>query len=62
MATLNRLPMEIIHEHEEIRAGVHGCTDITGFGLFGHLHEMAEASGVSIHLDKKKIADYAWGI
>jgi selenide, water dikinase len=55
MATLNRQPMEIIHEHEEIRAGVHGCTDITGFGLFGHLHEMAEASGVSIHLDKKKI-------
>jgi selenide, water dikinase len=55
MATLNRLPMEIIHENEEMRTGVHGCTDITGFGLFGHLHEMAEASGVSIHLDKEQI-------
>jgi selenide,water dikinase len=52
MATLNRLPMEILNEDERLRAGVHGCTDITGFGLLGHLHEMAEASRVSIHLDQ----------
>lgn len=50
LATLNRLPMELLNEDEAMRRGVHGCTDITGFGLFGHLHEMAEASGVSIHL------------
>jgi selenide,water dikinase len=43
--------MEILNGDAGLRAGVHGCTDITGFGLFGHLHEMAEASGVSIHLD-----------
>ena len=55
MATLNRLPIEILNENEAMRAGVHGCTDITGFGLFGHLHEMAEASGVSIHLNKGEL-------
>ena len=55
LATLNRLPMEIIGGDEGLRAGVHGCTDITGFGLFGHLHEMAEASGVSIHLDPDRL-------
>lgn len=50
LATLNRLPMELLNDDTALRAGAHGCTDITGFGLFGHLHEMAEASGVSIHI------------
>lgn len=50
LATLNRLPMELLNQDAKLRAGVHGCTDITGFGLFGHLHEMAEASGISIHI------------
>ena len=52
MATLNRLPIALLDEDEALRAGVHGCTDITGFGLVGHLHEMAAASAVSIHLDQ----------
>lgn len=51
MATLNRRPMEIATGDEELRAGVHGCTDITGFGLVGHLREMAAASRVSIRIE-----------
>ena len=50
LATLNRLPMELLNKDPDLRAGVHGCTDITGFGLLGHLHEMAEASRVSIRV------------
>jgi selenide,water dikinase len=36
-------------------AGIHAVTDITGFGLIGHAHEMAEASDVSIELQADKV-------
>lgn len=33
-----------------LAAGAHGATDITGFGLLGHAHEMAAASGAAIRI------------
>ncbi len=33
----------------------HACTDVTGFGLLGHLCEIAENSQVSIELDLQNI-------
>lgn len=34
---------------------VHALTDVTGFGLLGHLIEMAEGSGLSAELDFSKV-------
>ena len=42
MATLNRAASEAMME-----VGVNACTDVTGFGLMGHLTGMLRASGVS---------------
>jgi selenide,water dikinase len=40
------------------RSAVTACTDITGFGLAGHLLEMLDASGVSARLFRDKIPLY----
>lgn len=37
------------------RAGAHAVTDVTGFGLLGHLHEVLEASGVSAEIDTSDV-------
>lgn len=46
MATLNRIPAELMMRFE-----AHAATDITGFGLLGHAYEMAAGSGTSIRFD-----------
>ena len=43
MAALNRDAAEIMNDYP-----VHACTDITGFGLLGHLAEMVQDSGVGV--------------
>lgn len=45
LSALNR-----IGEHLGKSDGVHAMTDVTGFGVLGHLFEMAEGSGLSAEL------------
>lgn len=50
MGVLNRAASEAM-----VETGVHACTDVTGYGLLGHLHEMAEASGVAARLSAARV-------
>ena len=50
MATLNRAASEAM-----LAVGANACTDITGFGLIGHLHGMMVASGTSARLELSSI-------
>ncbi len=46
MAALNRYAAEAGRQ-----VGLSACTDITGFGLLGHLCEMAEGTGITVELN-----------
>ncbi len=38
-----------------IEAGATGCTDVTGFGLVGHLGRMAQESGVDVTVEFERV-------
>lgn len=50
MATLNKAASEVM-----VSVGANACTDVTGFGLIGHLCEMALASNVSVELETGQV-------
>lgn len=51
MTTLNKAARDAMVRYE-----VHACTDVTGFGLLGHLTEMAQGSDVHITLRVDEIS------
>ena len=50
MAALNGAAAEAM-----VEVGVNACTDVTGFGLLGHLLNIADASGVTVEIDYKGV-------
>ena len=50
MASLNKIARDIM-----VKYPVNSCTDVTGFSLLGHSFEMAQGSGITIHLMADKI-------
>jgi selenide, water dikinase len=49
MRTLNKEAAEVMRPLDP-----NAVTDVTGFGLFGHAHEMADRSGVRIRLESER--------
>ncbi|MET8989399.1 selenide, water dikinase SelD [Nonomuraea wenchangensis] len=50
MVTLNDVAAEVA-----VSMGVRAATDVTGFGLLGHLRRMARASGVAAEIDADRV-------
>lgn len=59
MSTLNKKASEVM-----VKVGVNACTDITGFGFLGHLHEMVKASGLGakVILEDVPVIQEAWNL
>ena len=57
MSMLNKASSEAMME-----IGVSSCTDVTGFGLLGHLQTMVEASGVTarVHFSQVPLIEGTW--
>jgi selenide,water dikinase len=50
MATLNRQAADIMADFD-----ISACTDVTGFGLLGHLAEMVCGTGTSIRIESRQV-------
>ena len=50
MMALNKTAADILREHD-----LHACTDVTGFGLLGHLREMVAGSQTDVELDHRRL-------
>jgi len=57
MASLNRIPAELM-----VELSAHACTDVTGFGLIGHLYHIVRESGVTAEVwwDALPLLPGAW--
>ncbi|MEX5270038.1 selenide, water dikinase SelD [Kocuria sp. CPCC 205290] len=53
IATMTRLNRDAAEA--ALAAGAQAATDVTGFGLLGHLHKMCRASGVGAMLDRSAV-------
>jgi selenide,water dikinase len=54
LASLNNIAMEVALQYD-----LHACTDITGFGILGHLLEVAHGCNARVVLDYQKLPFYA---
>ena len=54
METLNKDAAELMAKYEG-----NACTDVTGFGLAGHLLQMVQGSGVSAEIDLSRVPVFA---
>ncbi len=52
MQILNKIPSEILQQD---KYDVHACTDVTGYGLAGHLSEMLANNDLTIMLEKDSL-------
>ena len=50
MAALNKAARDVM-----VKYPVHSCTDVTGFALLGHSFEMAQGSGVTVHIQTENV-------